>query len=174
MSDQFVGEIRIFGFNYAPTDWAFCDGTTIPAQQNPALFAILGKTYGGDGTTNFALPDLRGRAVMGQVAGSALNDPQGATIVTIDQSQIPKHTHTVYGDTGRTASGAPGGCLPARFTETKNNAFIATNETPAPVITQLAPQVVSPVGGGQAHENMQPYTVMNFCIALQGIWPQRP
>lgn len=174
MSDQFVGEIRIFGFNYAPVDWAFCDGTVIPVQQNPALFAILGKTYGGDGTTNFALPNLQGRAVMGQATGKSLNDPQGTTTVTLAPSQTPQHTHTVYGNTARPVSGVPEGRLPGRFMEANNNTFIATTAVPAPVITQLAPQVVSPVGGNGAHENMQPYTVLNFCIALQGIWPAQP
>ncbi|MFV8631862.1 phage tail protein [Ralstonia pseudosolanacearum] len=173
MSDQFIGEIRIFGFNFAPVDWAACDGALMPISQNAALFSILGATYGGNGSTTFGLPDLRGRAVMGPVGG-ALNDQQGAATISLQQGEMPMHTHTAYGNNARAASTAAAGRLPARFMVAHNQSFIATEATPAPVMTTLAPQTVGPAGGSTAHENCQPYLAVNYCIALQGAWPPHP
>ncbi|AXW24977.1 phage tail protein [Ralstonia solanacearum] len=170
MSDQFLGEIRLFGFNFAPVDWAACDGALMPVSQNAALFAILGTTYGGNGSTTFG---LRGRAVMGPVGG-VLNDPQGAATIALTQSEMPMHTHTAYGNNARAASPAAAGRLPARFMVAHNQSFIATDATPAPVMTTLAPQTVGPAGGSTAHENRQPYLAVNYCIALQGAWPPHP
>lgn len=173
MSDQFIGEIRIFGCNYAPLDWAACDGQLMPISQNTALFSILGTNYGGDGRQTFGLPDLRSRAVMGPVDGQ-VNAPQGEATVSLGISEMPNHAHTVYGDNTRSQAAQAAGHLPARFMEANNNAFIATDSTPAPVLTTLSPQAVAPAGSGQPHENRQPFQVMNYCIALQGAWPTRP
>ncbi|CAJ0793762.1 hypothetical protein LMG19083_02481 [Ralstonia psammae] len=173
MSDQFVGEIRIFGFNFAPVDWAACDGAIMPISQNTPLFSILGTNYGGNGSTTFGLPDLRGRAVMGPVGG-VLNDPQGSSTVSLADTEMPSHSHTAYGDNSRAASTTADGRLPARFQVTLNQSFINTDASPAPAITSLAPQAVGASGGSQPHENMQPFLVMNYCIALQGAWPQHP
>jgi len=173
MSDPFTGEIRVFGFNFPPKDWAACDGTIIPISQNPNLFSLLGNTYGGDGRTTFALPDLRGRAVMGPVGG-ALNDPQGSPTVTLTPAQIPAHVHTAYADNSQPASTTAAERLPARFRVTYNQAFIATNDSPTPTMTTLSPQAVGSTGDSQAHDNMQPYLVANYCICLKGNYPARP
>lgn len=173
MSDQFVGEVRLFGFNFAPVDWAACDGALMPIQQNTTLFAVIGAAYGGDGKTTFGLPDLRGRAVMGPVDGT-VNDPQGDATVTLLESEMPMHTHTAYGDNARAASPEAAGRLPARFMVAHNNAFVATDATPTPTMTTLAFQTISTVGGNTAHENRQPFLAVNYCIALQGAWPTRP
>lgn len=171
MSDQFLGEIRAFGCNYPPAGWAACDGQLLPIQQNSALFSILGTTYGGNGTTNFALPDLRGRAASGPVNG-ALADLRGSATVTLTESEMPAHNHLAYGDTARAASSEASGKLPARFMEPFNQSCIPA--TPAPAMTTLAPTAVGVAGGSQAHDNMQPYTALLYCIALQGEFPQRP
>lgn len=173
MSDQFVGEIRIFGFNFAPVDWAACDGAIMPISQNTSLFSILGTNYGGNGSTTFGLPDLRGRAVMGPLGG-VLNDPQGSSTVSLADAEMPAHSHTAYGDNSRAAATTAGGRLPARFQVTFNQSFINTDASPPPAITSLAPQAVGTSGESQPHENMQPFLVMNYCIALQGAWPQHP
>lgn len=171
MSDQFVGEIRIFGFNFAPLYWAACDGAIMPIAQNTELFSILGVNYGGNGTTTFGLPDLRGRAVMGPVNG-ALGDLQGAPTVTLTTLEMPAHSHTAYGDNARPASPAAAGRLTSRFMVPNNQAFISA--TPTPALTTLSPQAVGVGGGNQPHENMQPYLATNYCIALQGAWPTHP
>ena len=173
MSDQFVGEVRLFGFNFAPVDWAACDGALMPISQNTTLFAILGATYGGNGTSTFGLPDLRGRAVMGPVGG-ILNDPQGDDTVTLMQSEMPMHTHTAYGDNARAGSAQAEGRLPARFMVAHNDAFVAVDATPAPAMTTLSPQTIGTAGGSTGHENRQPFLAVNYCIALQGAWPARP
>lgn len=175
MSDQFVGEIRIFGFDFAPYQWAFCDGAILPVSQNTKLYSILGSNYGGNGSTTYGLPDLRGRAVMGPVGG-VLNNLQGSPTVTLTSNQLPGHTHTAYGNNSRAASKTAAGRLPARFQVTFNDAFIATTATPTPTMTTLAPQAVGTAGSSQPqpHENMQPFLVTNYCIALDGAWPAHP
>ncbi|CAJ0774523.1 MULTISPECIES: phage tail protein [Ralstonia] len=172
MSDQFLGEIRVFGFNFAPVDWAACDGAIMPISQNTALFSILGTMYGGNGTSTFGLPDLRGRAVVGTEQNGVPNELQGSSTVTLLSEEMPAHTHTAYGDNSRAASQTAAGRLPSRFQVTFNQAFIATDSSPA--LTTLSPQAVGIAGGSLPHENMQPYLVMNYCIALQGAWPTRP
>lgn len=174
MSDQFVAEIRIFPFNFPPRGWAFCDGQLLPLSQNTALFSLLGTTYGGDGKSTFALPDLQGSAPMqpGQGQGLSLRDlgeMSGTETVTLLVSEIPLHTHAlmvsaeiadVQTPTNTTALGRSGG----------GSAYTATVAN----VVQLAPQVLAPAGGSLPHNNMQPYLTLNFCIALQGIFPQRP
>jgi microcystin-dependent protein len=174
MSDQFVAEIRIFPFNFPPTGWAFCNGQLMPISQNTALFALLGTVYGGDGKSTFALPDLQGSAPMqpGQGQGLSLRDlgeMSGVESITLLTSEIPLHTHAamvatdladVQGPTDATCLARPDGAAPLIAGGNAN--------------VQFAPQALPPAGGGLPHNNMQPYLTLNFCIALQGIFPQRP
>ena len=176
MSDPFVAEIRIFPFNFAPKGWAFCSGQILPLSQNTALFSLLGTTYGGDGKSTFALPDLQGNAPMqpGQGQGLSLRDlgeMSGVESLTLLVSEIPVHTHQLMADTADPADvQAP---TPAVVLGRSNggNAYIA----PAPAgLVPMAFQALAPAGGGLPHNNMQPYLTLNFCIALQGIFPARP
>lgn len=169
MSDQFVAEIRIFGFYYAPTGWAFCDGQILPLSQNTALFSLLGTTYGGNGKSNFALPDLQGSAPMqpGQGPGLALHDlgeVGGAETVTLLQSEIPLHTHGFSMSERSSDTLNPAGMAFG----TGNNIYV--DDSNSLTVSQTLP----PAGGSLPHNNMMPYLTMNFCIALQGIFPPRP
>ena len=173
MSDQFLAEIRIFPFNFPPTGWAFCDGQLMPISQNTALFALLGTTYGGDGKSTFALPDLQGNAPMqpGQGQGLSLRDlgeMSGVESITLLQSEIPLHTHSVnaYGDRGDLFSPGPTVSL-AR----SRNGSVYQDSTAG--LATMALQSIAPAGGGLPHNNMQPYLTLNFIIALQGIFPSR-
>ena len=170
--DPFVAEIRIFGFNFAPKGWAFCDGQLLPLSQNTALFSLVGTMYGGDGKSNFALPDLQGCAPMnwGQSPGTSLYD-QGQTggepYVTLLQSEIPFHTHTLKADVVDTADTnvpSPNAVLALSTGGTLYQA--ATN-------VQMSPQALATAGGSLPHNNMQPFLTLNFCIALQGVYPPR-
>ncbi len=171
MADPFVAEIRIFPFNFAPKGWAFCDGQLLPLSQNTALFALLGTTYGGNGKSNFALPDLQGSAAMhpGQGPGLSLHDLGeigGSDFVTLLQSEIPVHTHSVTASQADGVETAPAGQLLATG--------VAISQYQAPQgLTTLNPNVVTPTGGDAPHNNMQPYLTLNFCIALQGVFPPR-
>jgi len=175
MADQFVAEIRIFPFNFPPTGWAFCDGQILPISQNTALFSLLGTTYGGNGQSTFALPDLQGSAVMepGQGQGLSerfLGEMSGVESITLLVSEIPLHTHTLQADNLDPADlNAP---LPARVLaqSTAVNAY----QPAASNLGLMAFQGLPPAGGGLPHNNMQPYLTLNYCIALQGIFPQRP
>ncbi|HET6230561.1 MAG TPA: tail fiber protein [Longimicrobiaceae bacterium] len=175
MSDQFVAEIRIFPFNFPPTGWAFCDGQLMPISQNTALFSLLGTVYGGDGKSTFALPDLQGSAPMqpGQGQGLSLRDlgeMSGVESITLLVSEIPLHTHTLRADTFDPSDlGAP---APNRVLAQSSGVFAYQPSTAA--LTPMAFQALPPAGGGLPHNNMQPYLTLNFCIALQGIFPQRP
>jgi microcystin-dependent protein len=183
MSDQFLAEIRIFPFNFAPTGWAFCNGQLMPISQNTALFALLGTYYGGDGKSTFALPDLQGSAPMqtGQGQGLSerfLGEMSGAESITLLQSEIPVHTHiaqvSTVTTTGNTATGNVIGA--AQYDDgqgTTGQLSIFSANTANPLV-QLAPTELALAGGGLPHNNMQPYLTLNFCIALQGIFPQRP
>ena len=172
MSDQFVAEIRIFPFTFPPTGWAFCDGQLLPISQNTALFALLGTTYGGDGKSTFALPDMQGNAPMqpGQGQGLSLRDlgeMSGVESITLLQSEIPVHTHTMRAATSLGDNPNPANNSLARYV----NAYQSTVNAN---LVLMAPQTLSLAGGGLPHNNMQPYLTLNFCIALQGIFPQRP
>jgi microcystin-dependent protein len=174
MSDPFVAEIRIFPFNFAPKGWAFCAGQLMPISQNTALFSLLGTTYGGDGKSTFALPNMEGNAPMhpGQGPGLSLHDlgeTGGSATVTLLQSETPAHSHAMRADTQDNAdtnavspaasfAKSTGGTL---YQDASNN-------------NQLNPQALGPAGGSLPHNNMQPYLTLNFCIALQGIFPARP
>lgn len=171
MADPFVAEIRIFPFNFAPPGWAWCDGQLLPLSQNTALFSLLGTTYGGNGQSTFALPDLQGRAPMhpGQGPGLSLHDlgeAGGEETVSLLESEIPAHSHGMTGtsDTGATAS--PSAALLARPTG-------ALPYGAASSLTPLATEALPAAGGYQPHNNMQPYLTLYFCIALQGVFPPR-
>ena len=169
MADPFVAEIRIFPFNFAPKGWAWCDGQLLPLSQNTALFSLLGTTYGGNGKSNFALPDLQGRAPMhpGQGPGLSLHDlgeTGGSETVTLLESEIPSHSHQVR------AIGAFGDQpSPANNTWGRTSANVYVNATTG----QMSPEALAPAGGDQPHNNMQPYLTFYFCIALQGVFPPR-
>jgi microcystin-dependent protein len=170
--DPFVAEIRIFGFNFAPRGWAFCDGQILPISQNTALFSLLGTTYGGDGKSNFALPDLQGQAAMhpGQGAGLSLHDlgeSGGSETVTLLQSEMPAHGHSWMGSNQAAEDRTPGNEVFARAT----GGNLYTTNTNG--LVSFAPQAISPVGQSQPHNNMQPLLTFNFCIALQGVFPPR-
>jgi microcystin-dependent protein len=172
--DPFVAEIRIFAFNFAPKGWAFCDGQILPLSQNTALFSLLGTTYGGDGKSNFALPNMQTNVPMnfGQGPGLSLYDlgqEGGSQFVTLLQSEVPPHNHGVQSVPGNFAgtSNVVGGNSYAKSAQ--GNAYTA----PANFVTMNV-QEVSFVGNNQPHNNMMPYITLNFCIALQGVFPPRP
>lgn len=173
MADPFVAEIRIFPFNFAPRGWAWCDGQLLPLSQNTALFSLLGTTYGGNGKSNFALPDLQGRAPMhpGQGPGLSLHDlgeTGGTETVTLLESEIPHHAHAArVSDNGATQS-APSGAVLAL--PRRSGAMYQSTPTN---LTAMAPESLAPTGGDQPHNNMQPYLTAYFCIALQGVFPPR-
>ncbi len=176
MADPFVAEIRIFGFNFAPKGWAFCNGQLLPLSQNTALFALLGTTYGGDGKSTFALPDLQGNAPMhpGQGPGLSLYDlgqQGGSETVTLLESEMPAHNHVIMvsNQTGDVQEPTPDGSL-AR----PSGAFPFVPGSPQPPLTLMAFQELSVQGGSLPHNNMAPYLTLNMCIALQGVFPPRP
>src|SRR5688572_26662836 len=163
MADPFVAEIRIFPFNFAPRGWAWCDGQLLPLSQNTALFSLLGTTYGGNGKSNFALPDLQGRVPMlpGQGPGLSLYDlgqTGGSEFVTLLESEIPAHSHTARGSSEDDDSTLPGG---------NSHGQLSVAYAPAAALAPMAPQTLSPAGGSLPHNNMMPYLTLNFCIALQ-------
>jgi microcystin-dependent protein len=173
VADPFLAEIRIFPFNFAPKGWARCDGQLLPLSQNTALFSLLGTTYGGNGKSTFALPDLQGRAPMhpGQGPGLSLHDlgeTGGSETVTLLQSEIPAHSHSV----STSISDANVGVATNQQLATGIGVglFAAAN---AGALVSMAPQALAPAGGDQPHNNMQPYLTFHFCIALQGVFPQR-
>jgi len=175
MSNPFVAEIRIFPFNFAPKGWAFCDGQILPLSQNTALFSLLGTTYGGDGKSNFALPNLQGCAPMhpGQGPGLSLHDLGeigGSDTVTLLESEIPSHSHSLnaFATTAATAqTPAPNVGL------ARSRTIQAYRSKSTDALTQLADTAVAPNGGDQPHNNLMPYLTLNFCIALQGVFPPR-
>jgi len=169
MSEPFLAEIRIVGFNFAPRGWAFTDGQILPINQNQSLYSLLGTTYGGDGRTSFALPDLRSRTPIHRGDGYQLGQKSGAETVTLTAAEIAAHSHAVKasaaaandrGPSQHLLAAAVGGDLAYRSPEAAN-------------MTALRSGTVTNAGGGQAHNNMQPYTTLNFCIALQGLFPSR-
>jgi microcystin-dependent protein len=173
MSDPFVAEVRIFPFNFAPKGWAFCDGQLLPISQNTALFSLLGTTYGGDGKTTFALPDFQGRVPMhpGQGPGLSLHDlgeEGGSDFVTLLQSEMPAHSHTVQGSNTNSNQQTPTLNFHAGSIQNKRYAPAAT----VPDVTMNA-MIITPTGGSLPHNNLSPYLTLNFCIALQGVFPPR-
>jgi microcystin-dependent protein len=171
MSEPFIAEIRIFAGNFAPRSWAFCDGQLLPISQNTALFSLIGTTYGGDGRTTTALPNLMGRAPMHPGRGPGLTSRRlgergGVETVTLTEAQMPNHNHSWRAAEDPADLQAP---APNRtMTRSSVNAWTAPNN-----LVPLAEQALQDAGGSQAHNNMQPYLVMNFIIALQGLYPSR-
>lgn len=169
MSEPFLSEIKIVGFNFAPRSWAFCDGQILPINQNQSLYSLLGTTFGGDGRTTFALPDLRGRVPIHFGDGYTLGQKGGQENVTLSASEIPAHTHVLNAVSSEsTAGNSQNVANNSLGTGTPNNLYsnVAGNQS-------LAASAVTTGGGSQAHENRQPFLVLNFCIALQGLFPSR-
>jgi microcystin-dependent protein len=169
--DPFVAEIRIFPFNFAPKGWTFCNGQLLPLSQNTALFSLLGTTYGGDGKSNFALPDLQGRAPMhpGQGPGLSLHDlgeTGGAETVTLLDSEIPSHNHSLMVTGLNSQSTTPANTSLGRGNPVK--VYVSSG-----TMTTMGTNAIATTGGNQPHNNMMPYLTMNFCIALQGVFPPR-
>jgi microcystin-dependent protein len=172
MADPFLAEIRIFPFNFAPKGWAWCDGQELPLTQNTALFSLLGTIYGGNGHTTFALPDMRGSAPMhpGQGNGLSLHDlgeTGGTDTVTLLESEMPAHAHTLRADTADAGDTNDPGASSA-FAQSANGTLYQGNSN-----ATLAPEAIAPAGGDGAHNNMQPYLTCYFNIALQGVYPPR-
>ncbi|HJQ34015.1 MAG TPA: tail fiber protein [Pyrinomonadaceae bacterium] len=167
MAEPFLSEIRIMSFVFAPKGWALCNGQLMQINQNQALFSLLGTTYGGDGRVTFALPDLRGRVPISFGKGHTLGEAGGSQAVTITQQQLPQHIH-FYQATSVTATA-----------NTPTNALMIAQSTPQNLyaapgnLAAMDPRAVSSVGGNQAHQNMQPFLTLSFCIALQGIFPSQ-
>jgi len=165
MADPFLSEIRLFSFNFPPKGWAACNGQLLPINQNQALFSLLGTIYGGNGYTNFALPDLRSRIPMHFGNGHVLGEMAGEATHTLILSELPTHNHLIQASAGS----------PNSNTVSANIWTAKTGLAPYQTVsnTVLHPNAISTVGGSQAHENRSPYLVLNFCIALQGIYPSR-
>ena len=172
MSEPFLGELRLFPYNFAPTGWAMANGQTMAISQNTALFSLLGTTYGGNGTTTFQLPDLRGRVPvsMGQGAGLSpyvLGETLGVESVTLLVSQMPEHNHNVNANAAKANQPSPIGHYPA------TDAAGVTAEYSAATSGIMNANMITQVGGSQPHENRQPTLVLTWCIAVQGIFPSR-
>lgn len=170
--DPFIGEVKLFAGNFAPRGWAFCDGQLLPISQNSALFSILGTTYGGDGRTTFALPDLRGRVPLGPRHGAGLSNYSlgqkgGQENVTLTTTQIPSHHHSINAVSATGNNAAPQNNFLA------NTAGLDREYSNANPDVQMNSNMVGNTGGGQSHENRQPYLAINYIIALQGVFPSR-
>lgn len=166
--EPFVGEVALFGIDFAPRGWASCDGQLLSIAQNQALYSILGTNFGGDGRTSFALPNLNGRAALGAGSGPGLSSYQvgefgGQDSVALTQSEMPVHTHATMASPGAATTGVPVNAVPAA-----GNVPLRTGAEPT------LTEALEVAGGGQPHSNMQPSLVMRYCIALVGIFPQRP
>lgn len=164
MAEPFLSEIRLFSFSFAPKGWALCNGQLLPINQNQALFSLLGTTYGGDGRVNFALPDLRGRAPVHTGDGVMLGERGGEQAHTLSIAELPAHTHVVQGSSATATLNTP-----------VNNLWATSNLTPytdnLSALGAMQAGSVTNAGGSQPHLNMQPFLTLNFCIALQGIFP---
>lgn len=164
MAEPFLSEIRMMSFNFPPKGWAFCDGQLLPINQNQALFSLLGTVYGGDGRVNFGLPDLRGRVPIHEGSGYTLGQRAGEQSHTLVIAELPQHTHVANATNTNGGLAVPLGNFLGAF----NNAY-----TQPAALTSINPGSISNTGGSQAHENMQPYLTITFCIALQGIFPSQ-
>jgi microcystin-dependent protein len=165
--DWFIGEIRLFSWNWPPKGWALCNGALLPIAQNTALFSLLGTMYGGNGQTNFALPDLRGRTPIHRSPTYSQGETDGAETVTLTIATMPMHQHTFYGTSTNAGSKIPAGVLGKDTAAAAD--FFAPDTTPM----AISPASITSAGGNLPHNNMQPYLVMNYCIAMVGIYPAR-
>jgi len=169
VSDPYIGEIRMFGGNFPPNGWAFCNGQTMPISENDALFTLIGTTYGGDGQETFNLPNLQGRIPLHQGGGFQLAESAGVSSVTLTTQQIPTHSHTLVGSNATAAGTNPAGTVLAHLPAAGvQSAYGSTAPFGA-----LDGSSIGPVGGSQPHDNMQPYLVVNFIISLFGIFPHQ-
>lgn len=166
MAEPFLSEIRIMSFGFPPKGWALCDGQLLPINQNQGLFSLLGTTYGGDGRVNFGLPNLQGRVPIHMGSGHSLGERGGEQGHTLSISELPTHTHLVNASAAATGGNAD---ATNRFLGGGNNVYHSDSGT----LTNMTPGTVTNVGGSQAHLNMQPFLVLNFSIALQGIFPSQ-
>lgn len=166
MSSPFIGEIRMFGGNFAPAGWAFCDGSLIPISENDALFTLIGTTYGGDGQSTFALPDLRSRVPIHQGPGFALGQSGGAETVTLTTNQIPSHTHTPQANSAAGTASSPSNAVWA-------NSSLGQFDNANPADSSMAASAMGPTGGSQPHDNMVPFLAVNFILSLFGIFPSQ-
>jgi microcystin-dependent protein len=166
MTEPFLAEIKIFSFNFAPKGWAMCNGQLLSISQNQALFSLLGTTYGGDGQTTFALPNLQGRTPVHFGNGIVLGERAGEEAHTLVNSEMPLHTHPASGVSANGDAPVPTGAILAAETT-------AMYAPPAANLVALDPASITAIGGSQPHNNMQPFLTLNFCIALQGIFPSR-
>ncbi|MCX7554488.1 tail fiber protein [Marinicella sp. S1101] len=165
MSEPFLAEIRMVGFNFAPRGWAFCDGQILPINQNQSLYSLLGTVYGGDGRTSFALPDIRGRAPVHVGPGYSQGSKSGEETHTLNTSEMPQHQHNLTGSSDDAVEAEGAGNYLAQSPD-ENYSNTTANAA-------LGAASMSNAGGGQAHENMQPFIAVNYCIALQGLFPSR-
>ena len=173
MSEPFIAEIRIFAGNFAPRGWAFCDGQLLPIAENTALFSLIGTTYGGDGRTTMALPNLEGRAPMHPGHGPGLTTRRlgeriGVETVTLSEAQIPSHSHTL-----RANSSSASGSSPASTTSLAAAFPASFYSTSGAGLADMASETLSTSGGSQSHDNLQPFLTLNFIIALVGLYPSR-
>jgi microcystin-dependent protein len=165
--DPFLGEIKLLPWGWAPKNWRLCDGSLVSIQSNPALFALLGTQYGGNGTTNFALPDLRGRAPVHFGQTYAQGEPTGVETVTLVLSQLPIHNHSLFGTSQDGSQNVANAIL------AKSNPAADPHYAPDAPTISLNPTSVHVAGSGGPHDNMQPYLVLNYCIAISGVFPSR-
>ena len=172
MSEPFLSEIRIMSFNYPPKGWAMCNGQLLPINQNQPLFALLGTTYGGNGQTNFALPDMRGNVPIHEGSGHTLGEKGGEQNHTLTMSELPTHVHDFSSNTCVQSASANATVAPPTNNYWANHGK-TTYSTGGVNTAAMSPQAVGNFGGSQPHTNMQPYLVLNFCIALQGIFPSQ-
>jgi len=176
MAEPFLSEIRIFSFSFPPKGWAFCNGQLLPINQNQALFSLLGTTYGGNGQTNFALPNLQCKSQLHEGGGFTLGQTGGEFAHTVTMSELTQHQHTFTKNSCVSSATANANAGPPTSAFWANNGKTAysTQDNNNPINTgTMNPSTVSNVGGSQPHNNMQPYLVLNFCIALQGIFPSQ-
>jgi microcystin-dependent protein len=165
MSSPYVGEIRMFAGNFAPVGWALCNGSLVSIDENPTLYQLIGTTYGGDGTSNFALPDLRSRVPVHVGPGFSLGQAGGTESVTLTVNQIPAHSHVPQAYSGQGGSASPAGSVWGQST-------LSTYDSGQPSAA-MAPTAIGSAGGSQPHDNMLPFTVINFIISLYGIFPSQ-
>jgi microcystin-dependent protein len=177
MSQAYLGEIRAFGFNFAPHGWMQCNGQTLSVTQYSDLFSIIGTIYGGNGTTNFMLPNLQGQIPMHWGSGPSVpttipGQVQGQTQVALAANQIPQHTHSIFAASA--SAGAVKSAIPTNtsFISEARGSFVY-QVPPVTSNSPFSPKAISPNGGSQAHDNMQPYLALNFCIAVTGVFPPR-